>query len=177
MENNDSHVKNQILTVRFFNLCPQLFSLSSRSLPNFFWVKKKKKANEILHLYLESQNHNSGMSGEEDNCRQPLLVVLQEDTSTTNDEQITKHPYEDDQIRKSSPVETVSWLSIWIETKKLWHLVGPSIFQRIAMASMNVVTQAFAGHLGDVELASVTIANTVICGFAFGFLVCTCPYY
>lgn len=115
------------------------------------------------------------MSGEEveDNCRQPLLLLLQEDTADVDEE-----PYEDDdQIRKSSPVETISRLSIWIETKKLWHLVGPSIFQRIAMASMNVVTQAFAGHLGDVELASVTIANTVICGFAFGFLVRTFPRY
>ena len=35
---------------------------------------------------------------------------------------------------------------------------------------MNVITQAFAGHLGDVELAAVSIANTVIVGFYFGLL-------
>lgn len=60
---------------------------------------------------------------------------------------------------------------VWIETKKLWQIVGPTIFSRIANYSMNVVTQAFAGHLGDVELAAVSIANNVIVGFNFGLLV------
>ncbi|KAK9163887.1 hypothetical protein Syun_004789 [Stephania yunnanensis] len=36
---------------------------------------------------------------------------------------------------------------------------------------MNVITQAFAGHLGDLELASMSIANTVIVGFNFGLLL------
>ncbi|KAM7518536.1 hypothetical protein LguiB_017498 [Lonicera macranthoides] len=55
---------------------------------------------------------------------------------------------------------------VWIETKKLWQIVGPTIFSRIANYSMNIVTQAFAGHLGDVELAAVSIANNVILGMA-----------
>ncbi|XP_027091167.1 protein DETOXIFICATION 27 [Coffea arabica] len=58
-----------------------------------------------------------------------------------------------------------------IESKKLWQIVGPAIFSRIASYSMNVATQAFAGHLGDVELASISIANTVIVGFNFGLLL------
>ena len=62
-------------------------------------------------------------------------------------------------------------LRVWIESKKLWHIVGPSIFSRVASYSMNVVTQAFAGHLGELELASISIANTVIVGFNFGLLV------
>ncbi|KAI4366553.1 hypothetical protein MLD38_022416 [Melastoma candidum] len=60
---------------------------------------------------------------------------------------------------------------LWIETRKLWHIVGPSIFSRVAAYSMNIVTQAFAGHLGEVELAAVSIANTVIVGFNFGLLL------
>lgn len=60
---------------------------------------------------------------------------------------------------------------VWIESKKLWHIVGPAIFSRVASFSMNVVTQAFAGHLGDLELASISIANTVIVGFNFGLLL------
>lgn len=60
---------------------------------------------------------------------------------------------------------------VWIETKKLWQIVGPAIFSRIASFSMNIITQAFAGHLGDVQLASISIANTVIVGFNFGLLV------
>ncbi|KHG03893.1 Protein TRANSPARENT TESTA 12 -like protein [Gossypium arboreum] len=60
---------------------------------------------------------------------------------------------------------------LWIETKKLWVIVGPSIISRVAGYSMNIITQAFAGHLGDVELAAISIANTVIVGFNFGFLL------
>lgn len=36
---------------------------------------------------------------------------------------------------------------------------------------MNVITQAFAGHIGDLELAAISIANTVIVGFNFGLLL------
>ncbi|GMH00197.1 hypothetical protein Nepgr_002036 [Nepenthes gracilis] len=60
---------------------------------------------------------------------------------------------------------------VWIESKKLWHVAGPSIFSRIASFSMNVVTTAFAGHIGDLELAAISIANTVIVGFNFGLLL------
>ncbi|XP_068316759.1 protein DETOXIFICATION 27-like [Pyrus communis] len=58
-----------------------------------------------------------------------------------------------------------------IESKKLWHIVGPAIFSRVASYSMLVITQAFAGHLGDLELAAISIANNVIVGFDFGLLL------
>lgn len=60
---------------------------------------------------------------------------------------------------------------VWVESKKLWHIVGPSIFSRLATYSMSVVTIAFAGHLGDLELAAISIANNVIVAFNFGLLV------
>lgn len=60
---------------------------------------------------------------------------------------------------------------MWVESKKLWHIVGPAIFSRVASYSMNVITQAFAGHIGDLELAAISIANTVIVGFNFGLLL------
>uniref|UniRef100_A0A7N0UN44 Protein DETOXIFICATION n=1 Tax=Kalanchoe fedtschenkoi TaxID=63787 RepID=A0A7N0UN44_KALFE len=60
---------------------------------------------------------------------------------------------------------------VWVESKKLWHIVGPAIFSRITTYSMNVVSQAFAGHLGDVELAAFSIANNVIVGFNYGLLL------
>lgn len=61
---------------------------------------------------------------------------------------------------------------LWVESKKLWQIVGPAIFSRIISYSMNVITQAFAGHLGDTELAAISIVNNVITGFDFGLLVC-----
>ncbi|KAJ4963703.1 hypothetical protein NE237_023642 [Protea cynaroides] len=63
------------------------------------------------------------------------------------------------------------WMRIWIESKKLWHIVGPAIFSRLSSFSMNVITQAFAGHIGDLELASLSIANNVLIGFSFGLLL------
>lgn len=62
-------------------------------------------------------------------------------------------------------------LRVWIESKKLWHIVGPAIFSRLASYSMFVITQAFAGHLGDLELAAISIAYNVVVGFNMGLLV------
>ncbi|PWA84973.1 multi antimicrobial extrusion protein [Artemisia annua] len=70
-----------------------------------------------------------------------------------------------------SLVATDTKSRFWVESRKLWYIVGPSIFSRIASFSMNVVTQAFAGHLGDVELAAITISTGVIVGFNFGLLL------
>lgn len=60
---------------------------------------------------------------------------------------------------------------IWIESRKLWNVVGPAIFTRLASYSMFVITQAFAGHLGDLELAAMSIASNVILGFDFGLML------
>ncbi|KAK4480140.1 hypothetical protein RD792_013198 [Penstemon davidsonii] len=60
---------------------------------------------------------------------------------------------------------------VWIESKKLWRVVGPAIFSRIASYSMFVITQAFAGHLGDLELAAMSIASNVVLGFDFGLML------
>ncbi|CAI9116211.1 OLC1v1017303C2 [Oldenlandia corymbosa var. corymbosa] len=60
---------------------------------------------------------------------------------------------------------------ILVETKKLWQLLGPAIIYRISNYSMSVVTDSFAGHLGEVELASMSIAEAVIVAFNFGLLL------
>ncbi|KAF3562866.1 hypothetical protein DY000_02011680 [Brassica cretica] len=61
--------------------------------------------------------------------------------------------------------------SVWAETKKLWQIVGPAMFSRLTSYSMLVITQAFAGHLGDLELAAISIVNNVIIGFNLGLLL------
>lgn len=60
---------------------------------------------------------------------------------------------------------------IWDESKKLWIVVGPAIFARIALNSTTIVSQAFAGHLGDLELAAMSVTSNVIHGFTFGLMV------
>ncbi|XP_030463280.1 protein DETOXIFICATION 27 [Syzygium oleosum] len=60
---------------------------------------------------------------------------------------------------------------VWVESKKLWHIVGPSIFSRVASYSMVVITQAFAGHLGDLELAAMALTTNLVIGLDFGLLL------
>ncbi|CAA0831191.1 MATE efflux family protein [Striga hermonthica] len=57
------------------------------------------------------------------------------------------------------------------ESKLLWRIVGPAILSRLASYSYNVITQAFAGHLGDTEFAAISILISVITGFDFGLLL------
>lgn len=59
----------------------------------------------------------------------------------------------------------------WEESKKTWHIAGPAILGSVFQFSISFVTAAFAGHLGAVALAAVSVAQNVIEGFAFGILV------
>ncbi|KAL6849944.1 hypothetical protein ACP4OV_020571 [Aristida adscensionis] len=59
---------------------------------------------------------------------------------------------------------------VWEESKKLWEIVAPGIFTRISTYSMNVVMLAFAGRLGDLELASVSFACTGLVSFNYGLM-------
>ncbi|XP_055833274.1 protein DETOXIFICATION 27-like [Solanum dulcamara] len=92
-----------------------------------------------------------------DENRQPLLSA-----NGLPENKIKRREDEDDKDLKTR---------VWIETKKLWHIVGPAIFSRIATYTMNIITQGFAGHLGEVELAAISISNTVIVGLNFGLLL------
>lgn len=94
---------------------------------------------------------------------EPTLVPLLDHTSSNVD--LTSKTTHDQELDISFHKRFL------IESKKLWYIVGPAIFSRIASYSMFVITQAFAGHLGDLELASISIATSVIVGFDFGLLV------
>ncbi|CAN7035997.1 unnamed protein product [Brassica oleracea var. botrytis] len=60
---------------------------------------------------------------------------------------------------------------IWIETKKLWSIVGPAIFTRVKIYLFFLITQSFAGHLGELELAAISIVINIIIGFTYGLLL------
>ncbi|KAK9117277.1 hypothetical protein Sjap_016224 [Stephania japonica] len=65
-------------------------------------------------------------------------------------------------------VEAGFFREFWVECKKLRVLVATAIFTTLSRYSIGAVTQAFAGHLGNIELAAVSIANTVNAGFTMG---------
>ncbi|KAI8528197.1 hypothetical protein RHMOL_Rhmol12G0131800 [Rhododendron molle] len=58
-----------------------------------------------------------------------------------------------------------------VESRKLWYLAGPAIFTSICQYSLGAITQVFAGQVGTIELAAVSVENSVIAGFSFGLLL------
>ncbi|KAL3501141.1 hypothetical protein ACH5RR_035590 [Cinchona calisaya] len=58
-----------------------------------------------------------------------------------------------------------------VECRKLWYLAGPAIFTSLCQYSLGAVTQTLAGHVGTLELAAVSMENSVIAGFSFGVML------
>ncbi|XP_048334647.2 protein DETOXIFICATION 27 isoform X2 [Ziziphus jujuba] len=79
-------------------------------------------------------------------------------------------PIKEEQRREWKEDEALS-TRVWNESKNLWQIVGPGIFSRVSTYSMFVISQAFAGHLGDLELAAMSIASNVILGFDIGLML------
>ncbi|XP_060168352.1 protein DETOXIFICATION 33-like isoform X2 [Lycium barbarum] len=59
----------------------------------------------------------------------------------------------------------------WEEFKKVWHIAGPAIITSVSVFSLDFITAAFVGQLGDVELAAVSEVQNVLLGFIFGILL------
>lgn len=57
------------------------------------------------------------------------------------------------------------------ESKLLWKIAGPAIFTSICQYSLGALTQTFAGQVGELELAAVSVENSVIAGLAFGVML------
>lgn len=69
---------------------------------------------------------------------------------------------EDDELLKDK---------VWIESKKLWIVAAPAIFTRFSTFGVSMISQAFIGHLGPIELAAYSITFTVLLRFSNGILV------
>lgn len=63
------------------------------------------------------------------------------------------------------------------ESKKLWYLAAPAIFTSVCQYSIGAVTQTISGHVGVIELAAVSIENSVVIGFSFGIMVIQLFHY
>ncbi|KAG6639986.1 hypothetical protein I3843_10G131600 [Carya illinoinensis] len=60
---------------------------------------------------------------------------------------------------------------VWSETKKLWVVAGPAIVTRFTTFGINVISQAFIGHIGAAELAAYSFVYTVLLRFSSGVLL------
>ncbi|GMY11418.1 Protein DETOXIFICATION [Fagus crenata] len=106
---------------------------------------------------------------EKDHQKMPSSSLVEEESKVPLLDDIPLTNQSEDGINDIQD-QTLAW-RVWIESKKLWQIVGPTLFFRLASYSMVVITQAFAGHLGDLELAAISIAYNVILGFDFGLLL------
>ncbi|KAK3231534.1 hypothetical protein Dsin_003415 [Dipteronia sinensis] len=69
-------------------------------------------------------------------------------------------------------VKTVSLVKEFgYESKRLWKIAGPAIFTAICQYSLGALTQTFAGLVGEIELAAVSVENSVIAGLAYGVML------
>ncbi|KAJ0042291.1 hypothetical protein Pint_17512 [Pistacia integerrima] len=59
----------------------------------------------------------------------------------------------------------------WTETVKMWKIAAPIAFNILCQYGTNSITSIFVGHLGDIQLSSVTISLSVIGTFSFGFML------
>ncbi|KAM7518533.1 hypothetical protein LguiB_017495 [Lonicera macranthoides] len=99
------------------------------------------------------------------------MVMRQDEEEGGNEALLISQPQVDDphHSRQSDGFDLIS--RAWLESKKIWKIAGPSIFGRLSMFSLTVITQSFAGHLGDLELSAISISTTVIISITFGFLL------
>ncbi|KAK2451324.1 protein DETOXIFICATION [Trifolium repens] len=73
--------------------------------------------------------------------------------------------------KKSNSEEESLRKKVWDESKKIWVVAGPAIFTRFSSFGMNVITQAFVGHIGSTELAAYALVSTVLTRFVIGILL------
>nr|CAD1830792.1 unnamed protein product [Ananas comosus var. bracteatus] len=57
------------------------------------------------------------------------------------------------------------------ESKRLWAIAAPIIFNIFCLYGTNSTTQIFMGRLGNLQLSAVAIGLSVVSHFSFGFLL------
>jgi MATE family multidrug resistance protein len=63
----------------------------------------------------------------------------------------------------------------WEESRLLWRLAFPALLTEVFQFSIGFVTTAFVGHLGEVELAAVSVVENILDSSAYGVLVRLIP--
>ncbi|KAK3443204.1 hypothetical protein EUGRSUZ_B03290 [Eucalyptus grandis] len=104
-----------------------------------------------------------------DHARDQQAIIANMPLSTTVNDTFTFTPHTDDIPPIKGPRDFLREFAK--ESKKLWFLAGPAIFTSICRYSIGAITQVFAGQVGTLELAAVSVENSVIAGFSFGVML------
>ncbi|MBA0859089.1 hypothetical protein Goshw_003188, partial [Gossypium schwendimanii] len=57
---------------------------------------------------------------------------------------------------------------VWVETQKIWRIAFPSMLARVTSFGMIIVTQSFLGHIGEAELATFALIQSIFVRFING---------
>jgi hypothetical protein len=76
----------------------------------------------------------------------------------------------DERLLGSDPKRSLS-RRIWVETKKISNIAFPTMVARVTQFGMYVVTQAFIGHLGELNLAAYALIQIITVRFVNGIVV------
>ncbi|XP_052173249.1 protein DETOXIFICATION 24-like [Diospyros lotus] len=60
---------------------------------------------------------------------------------------------------------------VWLESRKIWRVAFPGIISRVSAFGILVVTQAFIGHIDEVDLAAYALCQTIMLRFINGILL------
>ncbi|KAK9290560.1 hypothetical protein L1049_008730 [Liquidambar formosana] len=60
---------------------------------------------------------------------------------------------------------------VWEESKKIWRIAFPAILARVTSFGILVVTQAFIGQIGELDLAAYALIQIITVRFANGILL------
>ncbi|CAM8995366.1 unnamed protein product [Rhodiola kirilowii] len=59
----------------------------------------------------------------------------------------------------------------WEESKKIWRVAFPAILCRVTSFGLTVVTQAFIGHISELDLAAYALIQFISVRFSSGILL------
>ncbi|XP_057509541.1 protein DETOXIFICATION 30-like [Actinidia eriantha] len=104
-----------------------------------------------------------------DSSKQPLLSQHLQPSNTSSS---SSSSFNADKLGDIKPISTGRHFlrEFCAESKRQWYLAGPAIVVSFCRFALNAVTVAFAGHLGTIELAAVSVVLSVVAGFAFGIM-------
>ncbi|KAG2689895.1 hypothetical protein I3760_09G162000 [Carya illinoinensis] len=75
-------------------------------------------------------------------------------------------------LRSEVPKETSNLPKrIWVESRKIWKVAFPPMISRVTQFGLFAVTQAFMGHLGEVDLAAYALVQIIVVQFVNGILL------
>lgn len=71
---------------------------------------------------------------------------------------------------ETSGTESLPW-RIWDEAMRIWRISFPAILSRLSLFGVIILTQAFIGHISNLDYAAFAVVQTILVRFVSGVTV------